>query len=220
MRQGQQNRRSRGRGRKQQNPLSRNYESNGPDVKIRGTASHVAEKYASLARDALAAGDMVTAENYFQHAEHYMRIILAAQAQSSQSSNSQPRDGENAPVANGESRSDGDEAVVDVGASEDALPSGGDQDAAASSNDGSNGRRGGRRRSNGNGRSRSGNGDGRRNTKRAETADEVPAAGEFAGLPPSVASGPSRPKGPASHDGSEDHEGSSDAISDDGAIAS
>jgi hypothetical protein len=81
MRQGQQNRRGRGRGRKPQKTLSRNYESNGPDVKIRGTASHIAEKYMSLARDALASGDMVTAESYLQHAEHYNRIIMAAQQQ-------------------------------------------------------------------------------------------------------------------------------------------
>ena len=80
MRQGQQNRRGRGRGRKPQNPLARNYESNGPDVKIRGTAAHIAEKYMSLARDALASGDMVTAESYLQHAEHYNRIIMAAQS--------------------------------------------------------------------------------------------------------------------------------------------
>ncbi|MBI1384179.1 MAG: DUF4167 domain-containing protein [Rhizobiales bacterium] len=80
MRQGQQNRRGRSRGRKPQNPLSRNFESNGPDVKIRGTAAHIAEKYNSLARDALASGDLVQAENYLQHAEHYNRIIMAAQA--------------------------------------------------------------------------------------------------------------------------------------------
>jgi hypothetical protein len=61
--------------------LARNYESNGPDVKIRGTAAHIAEKYMSLARDALASGDMVMAESYFQHAEHYNRIIMAAQQQ-------------------------------------------------------------------------------------------------------------------------------------------
>ncbi len=81
MRQGQQNRRGRGRGRnKAQNPLSRNYESNGPDVKIRGTAAHIAEKYASLARDALSSGDTVAGESYLQHAEHYNRIIMANQA--------------------------------------------------------------------------------------------------------------------------------------------
>ncbi len=81
MRQSNQKSRSRGRGRKPQNPLSRNYESNGPDVKIRGNAGHIAEKYASLARDALSNGDTVMAENYYQHAEHYNRIIAAAQQQ-------------------------------------------------------------------------------------------------------------------------------------------
>lgn len=63
------------------NPLTRNYESNGPDVKIRGSAQQIAEKYATLARDAQSAGDRVMAENYLQHAEHYNRIIAAAQAQ-------------------------------------------------------------------------------------------------------------------------------------------
>jgi Domain of unknown function (DUF4167) len=67
--------------RKGPNPLTRNYESNGPDVKIRGSAQQIAEKYASLARDAQSSGDRVMAENYLQHAEHYNRIILAAQAQ-------------------------------------------------------------------------------------------------------------------------------------------
>src|ERR1700749_1323526 len=67
--------------RKSSNPLTRVYESNGPDVKIRGTASQVAEKYIQLARDAQGSGDPVAAENYYQHAEHYFRIIAAAQEQ-------------------------------------------------------------------------------------------------------------------------------------------
>ncbi len=67
--------------RKSQNPLTRVYESNGPDVKIRGTASHIAEKYMQLARDAQSSGDPVAAENYFQHAEHYFRLIATAQEQ-------------------------------------------------------------------------------------------------------------------------------------------
>jgi hypothetical protein len=67
--------------RKGPNPLTRNYESNGPDVKIRGSAQQIAEKYAALARDAMSSGDRVMAENYLQHAEHYNRIIAAAQAQ-------------------------------------------------------------------------------------------------------------------------------------------
>ena len=89
MRPQQQNRRMRGRNgggnnnqnRKGPNPLTRNYESNGPDVKIRGSAQQIAEKYAQLARDAQSSGDRVMAENYLQHAEHYYRILAAAQAQ-------------------------------------------------------------------------------------------------------------------------------------------
>ena len=61
------------------------YESNGQDVKIRGTASHIAEKYLQLARDAQSSGDPIAAENYYQHAEHYFRLIAAAQEQLRQS---------------------------------------------------------------------------------------------------------------------------------------
>lgn len=84
MRPGQQNNkrmRGRNRGGKGPNPLTRSYESNGPDVKIRGTALHIAEKYVQLARDAQSSGDRVGAENYLQHAEHYYRLVAAAQAQ-------------------------------------------------------------------------------------------------------------------------------------------
>jgi Domain of unknown function (DUF4167) len=93
MRNGQ-NKRMRGRNRKSQNPMTRVFESNGPDVKIRGTPSHVAEKYLQLARDAQTSGDPVAAENYFQHAEHYFRLIAAAQEQFRQS-NPQFRGDEN-----------------------------------------------------------------------------------------------------------------------------
>ena len=84
MRPNQQNKnRQRGRnnngGRKHINPLSRNFESNGPDVKVRGNAAHIAEKYLQLARDAQSSGDSVMAENYLQPAEHYNRIVMAAQ---------------------------------------------------------------------------------------------------------------------------------------------
>ncbi len=61
------------------------YESNGQDVKIRGTASHIAEKYLQLARDAQSSGDPIASENYYQHAEHYFRLIAAAQEQFRQS---------------------------------------------------------------------------------------------------------------------------------------
>ena len=83
VRQGQQNRRGRGRNnnRKNHNPLTRSFESNGPDVKIRGTPAHIAEKYLTLARDAQSSGDPVLGENYLQHAEHYNRIIMAYREQ-------------------------------------------------------------------------------------------------------------------------------------------
>ncbi len=97
MRQGQQNRRGRGRNRKNQNPLTRSFESSGPDVKIRGTPSHIAEKYMSMARDALASGDPVLAENYLQHAEHYNRIIMSYREQ-------QTPVGEGAGAGNGRNR--------------------------------------------------------------------------------------------------------------------
>ncbi len=81
MRPGQNNKRMRGRPnrRKGPNPLTRSYESSGPDVKIRGTAQHIGEKYLQLARDAQASGDPVMAESYLQHAEHYFRLIAGAQ---------------------------------------------------------------------------------------------------------------------------------------------
>src|SRR5207344_2598341 len=96
MRNGQKRMRGRGNHRKSQNPLTRVYESNGPDVKIRGTASHIAEKYIQLARDAQGSGDPVAAENYYQHAEHYFRLIAAAQEQFRQQNpyyNQQPQQG-------------------------------------------------------------------------------------------------------------------------------
>jgi hypothetical protein len=78
--------RSRGRGRRPQNNHNRAFDSTGPDVKIRGTAAHVYEKYLQLARDAGSQGDRVMAENYLQHAEHYYRILMAQgpQAQAGQ----------------------------------------------------------------------------------------------------------------------------------------
>ena len=63
---------------------NRTYDSSGPEVKIRGSAAHVYEKYLQLARDANSSGDRVMAENYLQHAEHYYRIMAAAAAQQAQ----------------------------------------------------------------------------------------------------------------------------------------
>jgi Domain of unknown function (DUF4167) len=61
------------------NPLNRVYESNGPDIKVRGTAQTIAEKYLQLGRDSQSSGDNVMAESYFQFSEHYFRVWAAAQ---------------------------------------------------------------------------------------------------------------------------------------------
>ena len=77
MRQGSDPRRSRGRGpRKPHNPSRpQNFDSPGPDVRVRGNTYQVMEKYLALARDASLAGDRIAMENYLQHAEHYYRTI-------------------------------------------------------------------------------------------------------------------------------------------------
>lgn len=122
MRQGQQNRRGRGRNRKSQNPLTRSFESNGPDVKIRGTPAHIAEKYISLARDAQSSGDPVLAESYLQHAEHYNRIIMAYREQQVQQGGGDPAQMRRQPglsdFADGDDvgdEGDDDMAAADVG---------------------------------------------------------------------------------------------------------
>lgn len=147
MRQGQHNKnRSRGRGGSNRsgggssggggrggNPLNRVYESNGPDVKVRGNAQTIAEKYLQLARDAVSSGENVNAENYFQHAEHYLRIVSAAQAfnqqnqqvqQAQQQQQNQPRrdDGEDGD----ENASSGD-SVANNNAENTAQPKDGDE---------------------------------------------------------------------------------------------
>jgi hypothetical protein len=53
------------------------FDSSGPGIKIRGSAYQVFERYVALAREAVAAGDRIAAENYYQHAEHYFRIMNA-----------------------------------------------------------------------------------------------------------------------------------------------
>jgi len=61
------------------NPSNKVHDSNGPDVKLRGTPQTIAEKYMQMGRDAQSAGDSVAAENYYQHAEHYYRLWAASQ---------------------------------------------------------------------------------------------------------------------------------------------
>jgi len=116
MRPGQNGKRTR-RGRKPHNFSNRTFDSNGPDVKIRGTAAHIFEKYQALARDANASGDRIGAESYLQHAEHYYRIMATYQQNPNQPFNgrppgTQPGDGSQPQMGN---RQPGDEGEGDDG---------------------------------------------------------------------------------------------------------
>src|SRR6201994_328919 len=86
-------------------PLNRNhvFDSSGPDLRIRGTAQQLFEKYLQLGRDATSGGDRVMAEGYFQHAEHYFRILNAmnqAAQQGQGQQNGQPQGGPRRPYGN------------------------------------------------------------------------------------------------------------------------
>lgn len=105
--------------RRGQNPMTRVFESNGPDIKIRGTASHVAEKYVQLARDARSSGDPVAAENYYQHAEHYFRLIATAQEQFRQN---QPQLRSDGDVSHDDSNEDETETYSNFGAEPGFAP--------------------------------------------------------------------------------------------------
>lgn len=125
MRQGSNNRRSRGRNNGRRNGLpnkNQTFESSGPEshIRIRGNATQVQEKYMSLARDALNSGDRILAENFFQHAEHYYRVMGSlneAHAQAAEQQNAgqqrQP-DGQengwsNGHMRNGRGRANGEQ---------------------------------------------------------------------------------------------------------------
>lgn len=125
MRQNAQSKRGRGRsggrgggggggggGRPYSNPTNRTYDSSGPDVKVRGTAMHIYDKYQQLARDASSSGDRIGAENYLQHAEHYYRLMIANNALQQQQQQQNPHH-------NGQ-RPNGGDGATGVGADQHA----------------------------------------------------------------------------------------------------
>lgn len=120
MRQGPNTKRPRGRGngRKHGTPRVHTYESNGPDVKVRGNAHQVLEKYLALARDASTAGDRIGAEGYYQHAEHYYRL-LNANSQANANGARQPGPG-NGHAADESGDGDSDELETVGGAGSEA----------------------------------------------------------------------------------------------------
>src|SRR5580698_505343 len=79
---------------------SQTFDSNGPNVKIRGNAYQVFERYLALAREAQSSGDRIAAENFYQHAEHYFRVMNAngeafqQQRQQQTPNDTEPMDGE------------------------------------------------------------------------------------------------------------------------------
>ena len=94
MKRGRNQRRRQGGG----NNPNRALDSNGPDVRIRGTANQIYDKYVTLARDASSAGDRIKAESYLQHAEHYFRVIRATQPPQ-QTQPAADADGDQPPVS-------------------------------------------------------------------------------------------------------------------------
>jgi hypothetical protein len=101
------------------------FDSNGPNVKIRGNAYQVFERYLALAREAQASGDRVSAENLYQHAEHYFRIM---NAQGEGQNQGPPRPSTPADTemgdGDGEPREDGEQTEFQPSASPSAsLPS-------------------------------------------------------------------------------------------------
>jgi hypothetical protein len=111
-------------------PLNRNhvFDSSGPDMRLRGTSQQLFEKYLQLGRDATSGGDRVMAESYFQHAEHYFRILnamnqAAAQQQQTPQRRYQPNEpgegdgGEATEIGNGNGQDlgDGDGAPENAG---------------------------------------------------------------------------------------------------------
>lgn len=107
--------RGRNQRRRQGMNINRALDSNGPDVRIRGTANQIYDKYLALARDASSSGDRVKAENYLQHAEHYFRMIRAIQpAQPVQSD--MDADGEQPSIGEGGDRRRRENGGADDGA--------------------------------------------------------------------------------------------------------
>jgi hypothetical protein len=108
-------------------PMNRNhvFDSNGPDLRIRGTSQQLFEKYLQLGRDATSGGDRVMAESYFQHAEHYFRILNAMNqaAQQNQQNGQQQQGGQRRPYGNEE----GAQASGEAEEADPRAPGTGDQ---------------------------------------------------------------------------------------------
>ncbi|QDL92500.1 DUF4167 domain-containing protein [Paroceanicella profunda] len=125
------------------NIVNRVFDSSGPEGKVRGTPQQIIEKYTTLSRDAQTSGDRVAAENFMQHAEHYIRMLSEAQREmgvrpengqggqhASSGQDDQPRD--DSPLATFEEDSN-ESGLVDTPESSERAPEpvAAEEDAAA-----------------------------------------------------------------------------------------
>ena len=165
MKHGQNNRRqrSRGNGRRYPNQKGGAFESSGPEVKVRGTAQQVLEKYQSLARDAYSSGDRILAEGYLQHAEHYYRILNTENEGQNRDNNRNRQSRGNRDEDFDPDLSEEDEAAYDA--------------SHANGNGNSNGNGNGRNRSDGRGDDRNSHNsnDGDNRTEKSDAGNEQPA---------------------------------------------
>ncbi len=133
MKHGSNQRRGRSRGgnggKRHQSSRNQTFDSNGPEGKVRGTAQQIYDKYSSLARDAVSAGEHITAEGFYQFAEHYYRLANAdgGQNQNRQQQNAQRQDGEQS----GNEQADESKATASEATPEEAPAVSADAEAAS-----------------------------------------------------------------------------------------
>ncbi len=102
-------------GKKHMSVRNQTFDSSGPEVRVRGNAHQVMEKYLAMARDAHSQGDRIAAENYYQHAEHYFRVINNAAANNPNANGqrrpmSTPAEDQQMPEGDDDSDGEGDRA--------------------------------------------------------------------------------------------------------------
>ena len=103
------------------NVINRVFDSSGPEGKVRGTPQQIIEKYNQLARDAQLANDRVAAENFQQHAEHYLRLLSEAQREMDARREQQERDNRERQAQRDRERQAREEAGDTMVATDDAF---------------------------------------------------------------------------------------------------
>ena len=183
-------RRSRGRGNNNNNNNNRRpsnnrhqvYDSNGPEGKIRGSAQQVYEKYMAAARDAASAGDRITAESFYQHAEHYYRIFAAANEDNGRQDGDGNRRGQRSrhdrdqddDAVGSDSNDTPEETIIEDGSEMEAAE-GGHQDSSDNADSGRGRGRGRGRATRGNTRRRSAENSADSDSRNSENTDAVGA---------------------------------------------